>query len=482
MAIPSEANSAVTQGRSSLRRFVRRVAVTDTVVILWAVVGAHLLRFGPQPESGPVTSAFDLEYSWVAFVVVILWQGMLRMHGAYDPRILGHGPQEYLAVWRATFHLLAALAIISYLAKLELARGFVLIAFPAGLLALLVARRVWRTWLGGRRARGEYADRVLVVGDPEDVARLIREFRSAPDAGFAVIGACCDDCAEDCTGIEGVPVVGTQDSAAAQAQRLGVDVVAYDASARLGSTGLRRLGWALEGTGIDLVVAPGMTDVAGPRILARPVAGLPLLFVEAPHFSGTRLAMKSTFDIVSAAFLMVLLAPVFLVVAALVKVEDRGPVFFSQRRVGQGGRSFVMKKFRSMHVGSDAQLPPENDADGPLFKLRDDPRVTRIGRFLRRSSLDELPQLWNVLRGEMSLVGPRPPLASEVAAYEQDVHRRLLVKPGLTGLWQVSGRSDLSWEDSVRLDLYYVENWSFTSDLRILWRTLRTLREQRGAY
>ena len=277
-------------------------------------------------------------------------------------------------------------------------------------------------------------------------------------------------------------MVGSEDEAAACAQRLGIDVVAYAASSRLGATGLRKLGWALEGTGIELVVAPGMTDVAGPRIHARPVAGLPLLYVEAPRFTGTPLALKFAFDIIAATALIVLLAPVFVIVAGLIWFEDRGPVFFTQRRVGQGGRSFVMAKFRTMQVGAEQARPQANDADGPLFKLRDDPRVTQVGRFLRRTSLDELPQLGNVLRGEMSLVGPRPPLESEVAAYEEDVHRRLLVKPGLTGLWQVSGRSDLSWEDSVRLDLYYVENWSFTSDLRILWRTLRAMRESRGAY
>jgi len=209
---------------------------------------------------------------------------------------------------------------------------------------------------------------------------------------------------------------------------------------------------------------------------------LPLLYVEAPRFTGVRLAVKSAFDVVVAAVLLAALAPFFLVVGFLIKLDDHGPVFFSQRRVGQGGRSFVMTKFRSMHVGADQLLPDANDADGPLFKLREDPRVTRIGRWLRRSSIDELPQLVNVLRGEMSLVGPRPPLESEVAGYAEDARRRLLVKPGLTGLWQVSGRSDLSWEDSVRLDLYYVENWSFTSDLRILWRTLRAMRESRGAY
>ncbi len=481
MALRGDSAVAAVEGRAGVRRVARWLTFTDALVLAGAITGAQVMRFGVSDTvaADPTTSVWDLEYTWVSVGIILLWLVSLRVHAAYDPRMLGHGTQEYRAVASATFRLFAALAIVSYLSKLELARGYVLVAFPVGLAGLLLARRLWRSWLGANRARGRFADAVLVVGDLDQVGPLVRDLRTASDAGFRVVAICCAAAAER---VEGVPVVGVEEDAAECAQRVGADVVAYAASSRLGSTGLRRLGWALEGTGIDLVVAPGMTDVAGPRIHARPVAGLPLLYVEAPRFTGVRLAVKSAFDVVVAAVLLAALAPFFLVVGFLIKLDDHGPVFFSQRRVGQGGRSFVMTKFRSMHVGADQLLPDANDADGPLFKLREDPRVTRIGRWLRRSSIDELPQLVNVLRGEMSLVGPRPPLESEVAGYAEDARRRLLVKPGLTGLWQVSGRSDLSWEDSVRLDLYYVENWSFTSDLRILWRTVRALRERRGAY
>ena len=481
MALRGDSAVAAVEGRAGVRRVARWLTFTDALVLAGAITGAQVMRFGVSDTvaADPTTSVWDLEYTWVSVGIILLWLVSLRVHAAYDPRMLGHGTQEYRAVASATFRLFAALAIVSYLSKLELARGYVLVAFPVGLAGLLLARRLWRSWLGANRARGRFADAVLVVGDLDQGGPLVRDLRTASDAGFRVVAICCAAAAER---VEGVPVVGVEEDAAECAQRVGADVVAYAASSRLGSTGLRRLGWALEGTGIDLVVAPGMTDVAGPRIHARPVAGLPLLYVEAPRFTGVRLAVKSAFDVVVAAVLLAALAPFFLVVGFLIKLDDHGPVFFSQRRVGQGGRSFVMTKFRSMHVGADQLLPDANDADGPLFKLREDPRVTRIGRWLRRSSIDELPQLVNVLRGEMSLVGPRPPLESEVAGYAEDARRRLLVKPGLTGLWQVSGRSDLSWEDSVRLDLYYVENWSFTSDLRILWRTVRALRERRGAY
>ncbi|HEX6872569.1 MAG TPA: sugar transferase, partial [Micromonosporaceae bacterium] len=248
---------------------------------------------------------------------------------------------------------------------------------------------------------------------------------------------------------------------------------------------LRRLGWQMEGTGIDLVLAPALTDVAGPRIHTRPVAGLPLIHVESPEFSGVRKAVKGLVDRSLALLALILLSPVFLVVAIAIRLDSRGPVFFRQTRVGLGGQEFGVFKFRSMVVDADNmldELSQYNETDGLMFKMRRDPRVTRVGAFLRKWSLDELPQLLNVVSGEMSLIGPRPPLPSEVAWYDQDVARRLLVKPGMTGLWQVSGRSDLSWEDGIRLDLYYVENWSLATDLTILWKTVGAVVRRRGAY
>jgi exopolysaccharide biosynthesis polyprenyl glycosylphosphotransferase len=248
---------------------------------------------------------------------------------------------------------------------------------------------------------------------------------------------------------------------------------------------LRRLGWQMEGTGIDLVLAPALTDVAGPRIHTRPIAGLPLIHVESPEFSGGRKALKGLVDRTAAFFALLFLFPIFLFVAVAIKIDSRGPVFFRQRRVGLGGREFEVFKFRSMVVDADqmlGQITQMNETDGLMFKMRRDPRVTRVGNVLRKWSLDELPQLINVLIGDMSLVGPRPPLPTEVAWYDQDVARRLLVKPGMTGLWQVSGRSDLPWEDGIRLDLYYVENWSLAADLTILWKTVGAVLMRKGAY
>jgi len=428
-------------------------------------------------ESTP--SGLPLDYPVVALLIGLLWLVSMRVHNSYDPRLLGHGPEEYRAVASATFRLFAALAIVSYLFKLELARGFLLVALPFGLAGLVLSRWLWRRWLGLHRSQGEYCDSMLVVGDRDHLESLIAALNTVPQAGYRVVGACCSDGGGP---IGTVPIVGSEHNAAGIAERLGADLVACSGSWRLGSSGLRRLGWDLEGTGIGMVLAPGMTQVAGPRILTRPVAGLPLMHVEAPRFTGPRRAMKTTFVVVGAIVLGLVLLPLFGLIAVLVR-RDRGPAIYRQTRVGIGGETFMMWKFRSMVVGADRGPPPaQHDGAGPLFKLRTDPRVTPIGRFLRQSSLDELPQLLNVLRGEMSLVGPRPPLVSEVERYEQDVHRRLLVKPGMTGLWQVSGRSNLTWEDAVRLDLYYVENWSLVGDLKILWRTGMAVLRRSGAF
>ncbi|MBE3074964.1 MAG: sugar transferase [Actinobacteria bacterium] len=452
--------------------------MTDLLVVIWAVLGAQVIRFGSASATSP-----DLKY--VGFIVLLIgsWVLMLHLHGAYDRRLLGHGPEEYKVVAKASFQLFAVLAIISYLLRLEIARGFVAIAMPVGILGLLASRWLWRNWLTLHRIQGLLSTSVLVVGDREHLETLIRSLESVPDAGYHVVAACCSDADENYLGR--VPVLGDESEAAEIAQRADVTTVICTSSQRLGTGGLRRLGWALEGQDIDLVVAPGLTEVAGPRVLTRPVAGLSLLHVEAPVFAGPQLAIKTTIDRIAAAALLILLSPLFAAVALLIRRDHHDPVFFRQERIGKDGSSFPMLKFRTMVVGAEAQLPSlldRSEGEGPLFKLRDDPRITRIGATLRRFSIDELPQLVNVLRGQMSLVGPRPPLASEVETYEHDVRRRLLVKPGMTGLWQINGRSDLPWEEAVRFDLYYVENWSIMSDLMILWRTSRAVLKSSGAY
>ena len=285
--------------------------------------------------------------------------------------------------------------------------------------------------------------------------------------------------------VEGVPVMGDSDHVLDVLAEVGADTVAVTAWSDVSQNDLRRLSWDLEGTGVTLLVAPRLTDISGPRIHIRPVAGLPLLNIEEPEFTGVRRIVKGGMDRLLALMAVILLAPVFVGISVAVGLTSRGPVLFRQIRVGRHGKPFVIHKFRSMYVDAEERLAESNTSTRPtatLFKVREDPRVTPVGRYLRRFSLDELPQFFDVLLGRMSLVGPRPPLPSEVDRYASLVRRRLVVKPGITGLWQVSGRSDLSWDESVRLDLLYVENWSLALDIAIMLKTVLAVLRRRGAY
>jgi len=242
---------------------------------------------------------------------------------------------------------------------------------------------------------------------------------------------------------------------------------------------VKEISWGLEAGRQHLVLAPNIIDIAGPRIHTRPVAGLPLIHVETPRFTRGERALKRSFDLAGAILAIILFSPVLLGVATAVKLTSRGPVLYKQERIGMNGEPFRMLKFRSMRVGADAQLSrllqEQGTSTQPLFKIDNDPRLTSIGRSIRKYSLDEFPQLVNVLAGSMSLVGPRPQVAAEVALYSNSARRRLLARPGITGLWQVSGRSSLTWDQTVRLDLYYVENWSMIGDLSILLKTVGTV-------
>ncbi len=463
-----------------------KIGLSDFLVISWAVLGAQLIRFGPDAPAVTLSDAGEspvqLQYAVFSVLLIGAWMLLLHIQDAHEPRILGHGPEEYKAVVTASFWLFGMVAVVSYVLRLELARGYVAMAMPVGMVGLLVSRWLWRRWLRLHRAQGLLSPSVLVVGDRDHLTSLIRALKSVPEAGYHVVAACSDSA--DRSDIDQIPLLGKESEAAEVARRIDIDTVACAASSMSGNDGFRRLSWALEGLDVELVV-PALTDVAGPRVFTRPVAGLSLLHVEAPVFAGPRLALKNTIDWLGATLLLLLLSPLFAVVAVLIRRDAPGPVLYRQERVGKDGESFPMFKFRTMQVGAEtmlASLLDQSEGQGPLFKLRSDPRITSVGAKLRKYSLDELPQLVNVLRGEMSLVGPRPPLASEVETYEKHVRRRLLVKPGMTGLWQINGRSDLSWDESVRYDLYYVENWSVTSDMMILWRTTHAVLHGAGAY
>jgi exopolysaccharide biosynthesis polyprenyl glycosylphosphotransferase len=395
--------------------------------------------------------------------------------------VFGAGLEEYRRVVNASFVTFGLLAILSFLGPLELSRFYFVVALPVGTGLLLAGRFLWRLHLGRIRARGEAMTRTVVVGDPVDVATAVGEMRKHPEAGYTpvAIALTAASVGSPAPGLPRVPV----DDLRTAVRQPGVGAVMI--AGGMPRMEVRQLAWDLETRGCELLLVSRLTDVAGPRIHQSTVDGLPVVHVDLPRYSGGAHLLKRSMDVVISAVALMLLAPLYLLVALAIKIDDGGPVFFRQRRVGQNGTTFLMHKFRTMAVDAEARLAAlreRSEGNGVLFKMHDDPRVTRVGRFLRKYSIDELPQFWDVLRGRMSVVGPRPPLPSEVATYERHVHRRFLIKPGVTGLWQVSGRSNLSWDESVRLDLRYVENWSVTGDLVLIARTVRAVLRAGGAY
>ncbi len=457
------------------RDYVRRVAVADFSCAAASVFAAVRLRFGSHVPGA---------YLILSLALPAIWLGALWLAGGYDIRFVGTGSDEFHKVLNAGVGLTATVALFSYAVNFELSRLFVVMALPSVTLLDLVTRYVFRKHLHKLRADGKCMQNVVVVGHEQAVADLVNELRRDGYHGLTVVGACTAQPSGRAE-IAEVPVYGGLDDVTAAVHSFGADTVAVLACPEMDAFKLRGLAWELEKTGTDLCVSPSLLDVAGPRTTIRPTAGLTLLHVDHPRLGGIRLVFKELFDRCAAAAALILLAPLISLVSATIWLHDRGPALFTQVRVGKDGRVFRIYKFRTMVVNAEqikAQLIASNDLDGVLFKLRKDPRVTKVGTYLRRWSIDELPQLVNVFLGHMSLVGPRPLLPDEAARYADHVRRRLVVKPGLTGLWQVNGRSDLSWDESVRLDLRYVENWSLALDLQILWKTITVLLRGSGAY
>jgi exopolysaccharide biosynthesis polyprenyl glycosylphosphotransferase len=471
------------------RAYVRRLALTDAAAIVTSVATAQLLRFGTDGATLD-SQLSQSSYTLVSTVFAVAWFAALSAFRSREPRAVGNGVEEYRRVVHATTALFGAIAIAGFLLKLNVARGYLAVALPLGLSSLLLGRWLWRRWLAKQRSEGLFTSTVLVVGSHNTAARMAQIFERAISAGYRVAGVCVPGWGTvrgNSLNVDGhaVPVLGDENALMEALDSTGADMVAVSNTEYLGAEGMRSLAWQLEAVDVDLVVAPAVADVASPRLQIHPVGGLPLLHVDRPQYRGAGKTGKLALDFVGSALALLVLWPVLLVVGIVIKLDSHGPVLFRAERIGRNGKPFSMLKLRSMVVESEQRrvtLIAQNEGSGPLFKLRNDPRVTRVGRGMRRLSIDELPQLFNVLRGQMSLVGPRPPLRSEVVTYTDEVHRRMLVKPGMTGLWQVSGRSDLPWEEAVRLDLYYVENWSLIQDLMILWRTFGPVVRGTGAY
>lgn len=453
--------------------------LSDLAVIAAVLILYNLLWAPGEPgrlvewANGP-----DIPYGVGLIVIGVLWWLCLEIFDSRDERVVGHGVAEYQRVGRASATLFALIIAVAFFLRIDLARSILLVAVPIGAFLLIFSRWVWRRWLRKQQAQGDFVHRAVVVGEQRKAEHIVRTVHGTHGTGFFIKGIVTER-GDDLDPGDDIAVLGSYDELVEIIDRERIDSVLFASADELPPVKMRRLGWAMADRDVDVIVAPAMTEIAGPRIHTRPVAGLPLVQISYPRLEGGRRVAKRTFDIIGSALLILLLSPVFLGVIIAIRSEGRGPLFYTQERVGRRGRLFGMIKFRSMVVDADDQLASLLDAQGtsdkPLHKVIDDPRITRVGRVLRRYSLDELPQLFNVLKGDMSLVGPRPQRPAEVALYDDDAKRRLLVKPGMSGLWQVSGRSSLDWEDALRLDLYYVENWSFTQDIIILFRTVKAV-------
>jgi exopolysaccharide biosynthesis polyprenyl glycosylphosphotransferase len=469
--------------RAQLARLVLVLFLVDAgIVILTTAVGWAL--------RGWLAGFIDLDDGtvWTTGLnpfICVVWLVSLAVSGAYRRTNLGAGFDEYRAVAIATGVTFALVATSAFMLKSPLSRGYLLICVGVGGPALLVSRYIARKIVHHLRRRGILRARVIAVCDPGALHEILSTLDRLHYVGYRVVGTCLPSALMSPDAALPVPCYGGVDDVLAACRAARADTVLVAGGGYTTSQALRQVGWALEGQNIDLVVVPSLIDVAGPRIHMRQVSGLPLVHVQEPQADRAGGWVKRTFDILVSAALLLAVSPLMLAIAVAVKLQDGGPALFRQERSGQHGRTFEMTKFRSMVPAAEdmlAGLLHVNDSDAVLFKVREDPRVTRLGRLLRRYSLDELPQLIDVLRGDMSIVGPRPPLPHEVEQYPPDMHRRLLVRPGLTGLWQVSGRSDLSFDEAVRMDLYYVDNWSITGDVLIMLKTVRAVLTGRGAY
>ncbi|EFG75238.1 exopolysaccharide biosynthesis polyprenyl glycosylphosphotransferase [Mycobacterium parascrofulaceum ATCC BAA-614] len=482
---PAPAGSA---GRRWQHRYSQHLRVSDSVIVCASILLAQYVRFG---EISNTSGYPDAVMTLFSFLFAALWLSALAVFQTRSPRVIGAGIDEYRRIGSASFWTFGIIAMVTLLAKVDLARGYLAIALPVGTMGLLASRSLWRKHIGQRRAQGQCQTSVLAIGDRQAVSHLAHELARNPLDGYVVVGVCIPGYGPPrgnalTIGGRAVPILGDVTDAVPAIQRCGADTVAVTQTDHFGMHGIRELMWQLETMDVDVVVSPGVMDVAEARLTLRPTAGMPLLHVEKPQYEGTQRFQKQVFDFLFSLAALIGTAPILIAAAVAVKLTSKGPVFYPSERIGIDGKPFRMLKFRTMVDGADAQidhlLALNEGAGGVLFKMREDPRVTPVGKILRRFSIDELPQFINVLKGDMSVVGPRPPLRREVETYDGDVKRRLLVKPGVSGLWQVSGRSDLSWEESVRLDLSYVDNWSMSGDLMIIAKTIKAVLTSHGAY
>ena len=477
---------------TNIRAYAAAVGLLDFIVLTFTTLTTYVVTYQTfrllDPIEASGTLRVEVDPQAVGLTMLGTWLIALAVFKTRDTKVIGSDFLEYRRIVNASLSVLGLLAFNSLFFKVDVSRVFVTSLIAFGLLALLIERRIARAWLKRQRLQGRFKKRIVVYG-PEDltvhsVERLSNNKDHEFEPVFTISG----------TKQLKLKMIETGEEREFELQDLpeickayNVELLKVVGSSATSADMHKRLYWALDGHDISFVVSPSITGVSSSKLTTRVIAGTPLLEISSTKFSGPQYAVKTVFDFVFSLVALILVSPIMLVAAIAIKLNDGGPVFFKQTRVGVRGQDFQILKFRSMKVGAEQEFEQLAEQAGyeinaVQFKLKDDPRVTLIGKFIRKTSIDELPQFINVLRGEMSVVGPRPHVHKEVEAYDDAAVRRLLVKPGITGPWQVGGRSELSWDESVALDVGYVENWTLLGDIAIVLRTLLFVVATRGAF
>jgi len=477
--------------RLTMRNYARGFLVVDTLILLAVSLLTYLVNYGTFQNVDNINSdgvlRVDISPQFIGLGLYLGWLLMLVIFKTRDVKIVGSDFSEYRRVFNASLTVLGILAFLALFFKVDVSRVYVTEVIAIGLVVLLIAIRLGRTWLRKQRRIGNLRRRVAIYGPIDEIKLELDKYKSNKEAEFepvltiednkVIVLKYLDVSKTKEVDLDHLPEVLNADS---------IEILQVVGTGPSSAQMHRKLYWALDGWDISFVVSPAITGVSSSKLTTRVIAGSPLMEIASTKFTGPQYVIKTAMDLTLGLIAFLVSLPIVLITAVFVKLEDKGPAFFTQTRVGLNGKQFTIYKLRSMKVGAElqhAELQAASESvNSNMFKDPRDPRVTKVGRVIRKYSIDELPQFLNVLKGDMSLVGPRPPLLSEVEQWKQHEVRRLLVKPGVTGPWQIGGRSLLTWEETVAIDLSYVETWTVLTDLSIMFRTLVHVVRARDAF
>ena len=484
----------MTKQRSVMRAYARGVAVADTITLSATSLITYLINYGAFQNTDNINNEgvlrVDVSPQFVGGGLLLGWLIFLAIFKTRDYKIVGSDFSEYRRTINSSLTVLGTLALVALYFKVDVSRVYVTEVLTLGSLALLIERRLGRAWLRKQRRAGRFTRKVAIYGNPNEIELEIQKYKSFKDSEFEPVLIIQGKSAklEISHLTKQAKISATTEDLYKYLQENGVEILQVVGTGPSSAEMHRTLYWALDGYDISFVVSPAITGVSSSKLNTRVIAGTPLMEITSTKFTGPQYFIKTLMDLVLGTIAFIVSAPIVLVTAIFVKLEDKGPVFFTQTRLGLNGKPFTIYKIRSMKVGAEllhAEMQKalaDNATNKNMYKNPEDPRVTRVGKVIRKLSIDELPQFLNVLKGDMSLVGPRPPLLSEVQDWQKHESRRLLVRPGITGPWQIGGRSTLTWEETVAIDLSYVQNWTVATDLAILLRTATYLFTRKGAY